>query len=122
MTLTSSVLHDDGVALLALAGELDLGVTALVDDAVTGVLDDGLLLLVVDLGHLSFCDSSGLGALLRTSRRVREAGGTCVVAGARGAVERLLVLTSMARVLTLSTEVAPALLELRRVAEDAPGS
>lgn len=113
MTLTTSVLYDDGIALLALAGELDLAVADRLDAAVTGLLDDGLRLVLVDLGALTFCDSTGLGALLRTSRRVREAGGTCVVAGARHAVQRLLVLTSMRLALHLEPDVQPALLALR---------
>lgn len=119
MTLTTSVLHDDGVALLALAGELDLGGVVHVDAAVDELLDDGFALLVVDLSALEFCDSSGLGALLRTTRRLQECGGTCLVAGARGAVARLMALTSMERVLALSADVAPALAELRQVAEGA---
>ena len=119
MPLTTSVLYDDGIALLALDGELDLAVSGLLDDAVARVLDDGLRLLLVDLNALEFCDSSGLGALLRASRVVRSAGGTCVVAGARGAVQRLLALTSMQRAMRLEPEVQPALRSLRQASSDA---
>lgn len=121
MPLTTSVLHDDGVALLALEGELDLGVVAQVDVALDQVLRDGFTLLVVDLSQLEFCDSSGLGALLRATRRLQEAGGRCLVAGARGPVQRLLSLTSMERVLALAPDVGPALAELHRAAEDSHG-
>ncbi len=117
MTLTTSVLHDDGIAIVALAGELDLAVTGQLDAVVGGVLADGLQLVLLDLDRLAFCDSTGLGALLRTSRRVREAGGTCVVAGAQDAVARLLVLTQMRRALHLDPEVQPALLALRASAD-----
>lgn len=114
MSLTTSVLHDDGIAILALTGELDLAVVAQLDAAVSGVLDDGLRVLLVDLHGLTFCDSTGLGALLSVSRRMRDAGGTCVVAGARDAVKRLLTLTSMQLALHLAPEVQPALLALRQ--------
>ncbi|MCW2678648.1 MAG: anti-sigma factor antagonist (spoIIAA-2)/anti sigma b factor antagonist RsbV [Frankiales bacterium] len=113
MALTTSVLHDDGIAILALAGELDLAVTADLDAVVDDVLAGGLRLVLVDLDALSFCDSTGLGALLRASRRVREAGGTCVVAGARDAVARLLALTSMRLALDLAPDVQTALVALR---------
>ena len=113
MSLTTSVLHDEGIAILSLGGELDLAAAGQLDQVLTGVLDDGLRRVLVDLDGLLFCDSTGLGALLRTSRRVREAGGTCVVAGARGAVDRLLVLTSMSRALRIEPEVQRALLTLR---------
>ena len=114
MPLTVSVLYDDGVALVALTGELDLTVGPLLDAAVSHVLDDGMRSVLLDLDALRFCDSTGLSALLRTCRRVREAGGTCVVAAARGQVQRLLDLTSMKRTLQLSPEVQPALVRLRQ--------
>jgi len=116
--LTTSVLYDEGVALLALEGELDLAVSGLLDAAVRRLLDDGLRLVVLDIGELAFCDSSGLGALLRGSRTVRAAGGTCLVAGARGPVARLLALTSMEQVITLVADVQPALADLRRAVTD----
>ena len=113
MSLTTSVLHDDGIAIIAVAGELDLAVAGDLDAVLTGVLEDGLLRVIVDLDALRFCDSTGLGALIRASRRVQEVGGVCVVAGAQGAVERLLVLTSMRLALRLEREVQTALLALR---------
>ena len=121
MPLTTSVLHDDGLALLALAGELDLAVVSRVDEAVAQVLADGLQLLVVDLGHLTFCDSSGLGALVRCQRAVRDAGGTVLFAGVTGPVAVLLRLTSMQVVLELRPDVSAALAELRHLAGAANG-
>ena len=115
--LTTSVLHDDGVALVALAGELDLAGVRHGDLAVSQLLDAGLRLVLVDVAELRFCDSTGLGALVRASRRVREAGGTLVVAGARDAVHRLLEVTSMRRTLDLAPQVRPALLALRERAD-----
>jgi anti-anti-sigma factor len=118
VSLTSSVLYDDGVALIALAGELDLSVVGQLDCAVHETLEAGLRLLVVDLSGLSFCDSSGLGGLLRASRMVRVTGGTLLVAGAQDAVQRLLQLTSMERALTIVPDVSAALVALRRAASD----
>jgi anti-sigma B factor antagonist len=119
VSLTSSVLYDDGVALVALVGELDLSVVGLLDAAVQEVVAAGLHLVVVDLSGLTFCDSSGLGVLLRASRAVRSAGGTLLVAGAHDAVQRLLQLTSMERALTIVPDVSAALTALRRAASDA---
>ncbi len=120
MPLTTSVLYDDAVTLVALDGELDLSVGPQLDAVVDGVLADGRRLLLVDLGALRFCDSSGLGALLRANRVVSEAGGSLVVAGASGAVQRLLVLTSMSKLLRIETDVQPALVRLRRSASETP--
>lgn len=120
MPLTTSVLYDDAVTLLALGGDLDLAVGPQLDTVVDQVLADGRRLLLVDLSGLRFCDSSGLGALLRAHRVVTEAGGSLVVAGAQGAVQRLVVLTSLAQVLRIEPEVQPALVRLRRSASGSP--
>lgn len=119
MPLASSVLYDEGVVLVALDGELDLSVVGLLDDAVRQAVAAGLRLVVIDLSALSFCDSSGLGGLLGASRVVRGVGGTLLVAGAHGAVQRLLQLTSMERALTIVPDVSAALVALRRAASDA---
>ena len=114
MPLTTSVLHDDGVALLALGGELDVATCVRLEVAVAGVLAGGLTCVLVDLDGLTFCDSTGLGALLSASRRVTAAGGTLVLAGARGQVHKLLLLTSFAAVVQVEPEVQPALHRLRQ--------
>lgn len=121
MSLTAGVLYDEGIALVALDGELDLAVTSVLDAAIGQVLGDGLQHVLLDLNALSFCDSSGLGALLRASRRVTEAGGACLVAGARGPVDRLLVLTCMQQALQLVPEVQTALVRLRQLCRDPAG-
>lgn len=114
MTLTTSVLHDHGLALLALGGELDVAGTESVQDAVDGLLADGFTRVVVDLSGLTFCDSTGLGTLVRTHRALVAAGGSCLVAGAHGPVDRLLQLMQMGRVLELVPDVTTALQTLRQ--------
>ena len=118
MPLTTSVLHDDAVTLIVLDGDLDLSVCAQLDGAVDSELAGGRLHLVVDVGALRFCDSTGLGALVRAHRVVREAGGSLVVAGARGAVQRLLELTSLGKAVPVERDVQPALARLRRAAAE----
>jgi len=114
VTLTVSVLHDDGLALLALGGELDVAVTGPVEDAVGDLLADGFTRLVVDLSALTFCDSTGPGALMRTHGLLVAAGGSCLIAGAHGPVDRLLRLMHMDRVLELVPDVATALHTLQQ--------
>ena len=119
MPLTTSVLHDDAVTLLVLDGELDLAVSSQLDAAVEELLAEERVLVLVDVGRLRFCDSSGLGALLHAHRLLTAAGGTLVLAGARGAVERLLDLTSLAEALPVERDVQLALARLRRAASEA---
>ncbi len=75
------VATDGGDVVAHLAGELDLSVRADVVALVTGVLTgdpppaEPVYRLVIDLGEVTFCDSSGLGALLDIRRAAAERGG-----------------------------------------------
>jgi anti-sigma B factor antagonist len=59
---------EDGVAHLALVGDVDLATAQSVRGAVGEALDDGVDEIVVDLGGVSFLDSTGLGVLLHAAR------------------------------------------------------
>jgi anti-sigma B factor antagonist len=115
VTFTASVLYDGDVCLLVLAGELDVATTGQLERTVAGVLADGLRTVVVDLTDLDFCDSTGLGALLRASRAVTAVGGRAVLAGATGPVERLFSLTAVELIAATAPEVRAALAELEPV-------
>ena len=117
MSLTASILHDEEVGLLALGGELDLETLPQVAQALTELRRTGYLRVVIDLSALTFCDSSGLSALLRGNRALRTDGGRLLVAGARGPVRRLMEVTDMGRVLELEPDVGSALTTLLAAAE-----
>jgi anti-anti-sigma factor len=56
-------------ARLILAGELDIATAPEVDQAVRGMLSDGVRDLIVDLHDLRFIDSSGLRLLILLNER-----------------------------------------------------
>lgn len=99
----------DGVAVLELAGELDLAVhdrfRALVDE----VLAEAPALVVADLEEVEFMDSTMLREVLRAHQALDDAGSRLVVAGAQPAVSRLLELTGTHQVLSLASNRADAL-------------
>jgi anti-sigma B factor antagonist len=83
-----------------LAGELDLSVRADVVAQVTGVLTadppaEPVDRLVIDLGEVTFCDSSGLGALLDIRRAAGDAAVPMVLRAVPPPVARLLELTDV---------------------------
>lgn len=55
--------------------------------------------VVVDLGRVTFVDSSGLGVLVVGDRRARATGGRVVVAEPAPSVRRVLDLTGLDKVL-----------------------
>lgn len=55
----------------------------------------------VDLGGVTFVDSTGIGCLLKLHQRVSDAGGVLVVRGPVAAVRRTLEVTGLHRVLAI---------------------
>jgi anti-sigma B factor antagonist len=51
---------------------------------------------------LDFIDSTGLGVIVGALRRIREGGGELTLAGARGAVQRVLEVTRLDQAIPLA--------------------
>src|SRR3954451_23506660 len=72
MDLTLSTTDHDGIAVLSVAGEIDLAtVPKLRDQLIELTADHPGQAVVVDLGGVSFLDSTGLGVLVGGQRRAR---------------------------------------------------
>jgi anti-sigma B factor antagonist len=72
----------DGVAVLALEGELDIATAGRVPEAVAQLLRDGHSRIVVDLRQVHLIDSVGVRALLHVRRRMwRSDGAVAFVCG-----------------------------------------
>ncbi len=65
--------------------------------------------VVVDLGGVNFMDSSGLGALIATFKRVAERGGDMNLARPQPSVKMVLEITRTNRILRLCGSVEEAL-------------
>lgn len=98
-SFTVKVEHSEGVARLYLGGELDLASEHLLDQAMDAAEQQAPHAILVDLSGLSFMDSTGLSALLRTYQRAEDAGRTVLVAGAGRAVDKLLAVSGARRIL-----------------------
>jgi anti-anti-sigma factor len=57
--------------------------------------------VLLDVSDVDFMDSTGLGIVLGLLRRLREGGGSLKIAGAHGAVRRLLELTELDKVIPM---------------------
>ena len=79
-------------AVLALSGELDISDASELSAQLTAVMS-GEPWVIVDLADLAFIDCSSLGVLVGARERARLAGGDVLLAGPRGVVTRLLLLT-----------------------------
>ena len=90
-TFDIDVTTQDDALVARLTGELDLTSRAAVVDAlVPAVSEAASSRLVVDMAGVSFCDSSGLGALLDVRRAAADADVDMVLRGVNRQVARLL--------------------------------
>ena len=85
-----------GGGVVKVVGELDIR-TCEGLELVVGELIGGGGTLVLDLSGLSFCDSTGLAALVRLHKRTTAAGGTLVLRAPVERVRNLLSLTGLVR-------------------------
>ena len=84
---------------LSLAGDLDMSATFQLEPVLDRLLDSGPRELVLDLGGVSFVDSSGLGLLIATHERARDAGVEMAIAGARPEIQRVFRIAGLDGVL-----------------------
>jgi anti-sigma B factor antagonist len=86
---------EDSASVLAVSGDLDIsGVEDFLAQA-NRLLEADAHLIDVDLGGVTFLDSSGLGALVRLQKRVTEDGRELRLANVPRAVSRVLALTGL---------------------------
>jgi anti-anti-sigma factor len=65
--------------------------------------------LVVDMGKVEFCDSSGLSALLIAHRAMREHGGVVHLVSVHKKILDLMKISQLDRVFTINAKLADAL-------------
>lgn len=96
-TFSANVERTDGAAVVQLFGELDLAsapeLQACLGEVVAGT--DPEVVLYVDLAELSFCDSTGISALVRAANAIRRNGRRLVLRRPRPGVRRVLEITGV---------------------------
>ena len=103
MYITKHVVND-GVVRLAVTGEIDLATAGQVREAIDNTLAAGTVAeLLVDLDAVTFCDSSGIGALHAGRVTAIGAGTAYRVTNPRDTVLNTLILSGTLLTLTGGT-------------------
>jgi anti-sigma B factor antagonist len=100
-------LRPDGAdaSVVGLAGDLDESTHAQVLSLVDSLLAGGRIHLVLDLSSLRFCDSTGLGTLVRAHRLAVRSGGSLRLCGPGPQLRRMLAVTNLDRLLPVDDAV-----------------
>jgi anti-sigma B factor antagonist len=98
-----------GVTVMQVDGQLIVGNRHELKDLIQSALDGGERKLLVDFSRTGYIDSSGLGALVSISKRIREAGGELRLAGLNDDLRSLFELTKLDTLFTISETPEQAL-------------
>jgi anti-sigma B factor antagonist len=86
---------DSGVTVVRVEGQLIVGNRQELKDLIGKAIDAGDRKFVIDFAGAGYIDSSGLGALVALSRRVRDAGGELRLSGLNEDLRSLFELTKL---------------------------
>jgi anti-sigma B factor antagonist len=90
-------------------GELDLDSACDLRHELFGVIEDGAMTVVVDLGTATFIDSMTIGILLGAVRRLQQRGGELRIACADPNITRIFEITLLDRVFAIHPSCEAAL-------------
>ena len=118
--LDITVRDEQGCVIAAVAGEIDITTVAQLRERLYELADNGGT-LIVDLNRVAFVDSTGLGVLVGTARRIAEHGGSLLAVCAQPQPRRLLWTTGVDKRIPLAATVAGALM-LQEASRGSSGS
>jgi len=84
-----------GVAIVRIDGQLIVGNRQELKDLVQAAMDRGERRILIDFSRTGYIDSSGLGALVSISKRIRELGGELRLSGLNEDLRSLFELTKL---------------------------
>lgn len=99
LTITADPTGD----LLLLVGEIDLATSHLLVDAIDEAIAAGASRLVLDFAGVTFVNSTGLGAMVAATKRLRQDGGDLVLRHFRGIPASALATTGLDRFFTVDS-------------------
>jgi anti-sigma B factor antagonist len=93
--MTIDTRTSNGVTILEFHGKLTIEVTAQVRKAIQDLLEAGRKNILLDLGDVSFMDSSGIGEMVRSYHSVRREGGQVKLLNLTKKIQELLAITKL---------------------------
>jgi anti-sigma B factor antagonist len=91
----------DPTNVLPLEGEIDLHVSARVEQAIASLIKNRPPQVVVDLSGVTFIDSSGLAVLIRAMQDVQKYGGKLSLCGINDDVRTILEMARLDQVFVI---------------------
>lgn len=115
MTMKSSSRQIDGVTVLDLSGRITLGEgSVILRDTIRDLIGRGQKKILLNLGDVSYIDSSGIGELVSAFTTVRNQGGELKLLNLTKKVHDLLQITKLYTVFDIKDDEATAVKSFTR--------
>ena len=98
MDLTLATREEDGRAVVAVGGEIDVYTAPKLRDQITDLVSKGSYDIVVDLEAVDFLDSTGLGVLVGGLKKVRAHDGSLELICSQERLLKIFRITGLAKV------------------------
>ena len=103
------VTRSAAITVVVPRGDLDLAAADQMKRTLTTLVDEGGLKVLVDLEHVGYIDSSGMGALVAALKHARAAGGDLRLCALQDDVRAIFEMTRLIKALTVHTTRVEAL-------------
>lgn len=93
--LETEVRKINDVSVLELNGEIDVYTAPQFREAISDLITSGQKDLIIDMAGVSYMDSSGFGALLSATKKLKPSGGSVSLVQCNSAIDRILKITRL---------------------------
>lgn len=108
MDLTLATREEDGRAIVAVGGEIDVYTAPKLRDQITELVSAGSYNIVIDLEAVEFLDSTGLGVLVGGLKKVRAHDGSLELVCSQERLLKIFRITGLAKVFVIHDSVDPS--------------
>ena len=90
-------IENKGITVVTVEGEIDVYTSIELRNEVKSIIDDGSKILIMDLGKVTYMDSSGLGTLVSILQRLKKESGTLKLIKVTTNIKKIFELTRLTR-------------------------
>jgi len=99
----------DDLTVVKISGEIDVFTSPRLREMLLDIIENGGQHLVVDLGDVTFLDSTGLGVLVGIYHRLRARSGSMAFMGVNDRVRRVFHVTQLTKIFVLHRTLEDAI-------------
>lgn len=102
----------DNVRIVEVSGRIAADTITQLEEALTAVVEEGFLNVVVDMGEVGYISSAGLRVFLTTLKAVKARQGKLVLANLNPNVAKVFKLAGFTKIFTIMDDVSSAVTEM----------